>query len=143
MELMPSTLVYDTGLYRGLYRIDWQRRKLIKWKRMSRPCLPKSRKMSQSCLSESVDRGCYGYVCLKHDKCPSLACLSRLTRTSTNWVGKDVTVMHIQSVLSIATWQISRSYISRTCSPSLYVRSKPHLHAFILNRSITFHIGLV
>ena len=92
--------------------------------------------VSWSCLSKAC--------CLwSHDKCSSLTCSSRLIGTSTNWVGEDVTVMHVQGVLSMAAWRISRSCLSTMCCPWLHAHYKPLLHAFILDRFLPFHIRLV
>ena len=93
-------------------------------------------------LSYSKTRSSW-ITCLKHDRCLSLACSSRLRGTSTNWVEEDVMVMHVQGVLSMAAWQISRSCLSKTCCPWLHVRSKSLLHAFILDMCLPFHIRSV
>ena len=50
---------------------------------------------------------------------------SRLTETSTNWVGEDVMVMLVKGVLRMAACRISQSCMSRTCCSWPHTRSKP------------------
>ena len=59
---------------------------------------------------------------------------SRLTKTSTNWVGEDVTVIFFQDVLPMTACRISKSSLSKTCCPWFVgrwlrcrVRSRTHL----------------
>ena len=59
--------------------------------------------------------------------------LKKLTQLS-------VAIMVVQDVLSMAACRIFQSYLSRTCSSSLHAYSKPLLHAFVLDTSLSFHI---
>ena len=54
-----------------------------------------------------------------------------------------VTVMLVQGVLPIAACQMSWSCLSRTCCPWPHARSKPLLHAFILDRFLLFRVVLI